>query len=764
MSILSLPHELLLNIQSRLAPPDLSRVSRSCSELHKLLTPILYNRDEHDNELGPLQYAASHGSAPPVDRSAKVGLRLPADEFSRLVLLAAFKGYKDCVESLLNFQPFDINSFSNGGSTALAYAVYRDGVSLVKLLLDRGADPNLAERSRLHESPLHIAARLGFDNSIEALLLGGASSNAKNAGDEVPLLKAIQRGRTQRGVDEMDEEPHMTTDTELMKTTRIFLEHGHQMDSSDSTSCLYEACWQGRVALAQLLMSHGANPHHQTDYEYTCLGAAASKGHTDIAKLLIGQRVDANTPSKFGFTPLIEAVRGGHLEIVKLLVEVGSADVNLADRYKDTPLFSSLTPANLDEDTPMYLLDTEPSVPQKTPRFNEDIVRYLVEQGADLHTISPAGSSTLRTAIYYTNYTVVKLVLTQGAAYNDAATILPLIPIASSLGKMDVVKLLLRHDSAARVDGSKLQSVLSAACANGDLECVKMLVNAGADVNVPDQDGETCLQLALEQPQVCQYLIDHGSRLETKLDWGYTALLSAVESGFVDSVALLIAAGADVTACNDSGQNALMLAGQYGHEDIARRLLETGKIDINAQCIDKRTALDYAALRNHLPLVELMLSSLPASALKHRDRYGSTPLIAAARQDNVDIVKRILAVGDVTLLKDRDQFDYTALHWAAMESVATKEFLLAATLDAGLDPNLDHGESSQGGFYGTSCVCDVCGRARTCTEMDNVRECEMCHTGKGDPFIICEWCHEHGKTCRDEQHQTYNHICECGVD
>lgn len=763
MCLLSLPNELLSQIAALLACPDLSRFSRSCTKLHQLFTTALYHRDIEieEDQPGPFRWAATFGSAPTMKRAIQEGLTLSEFACSQLVFLAVTRGFTDCVEILLDLQPFDINCTMGSGDTVLMLAISTGTAPLVKLLLERGADPTLAETSMRRLSPLHVAARCGGDDIIKMLLKAGASPNTRSGGDETALLNAIQRGGILKHAWYPGGKRLVSTDEEVMETTRTFLESGYEMDAADGSAYLYEACWQGRATLVNFFISHGADPHMQTEYLQTCLGVAALHGHTDVVQILLDQKVEVNTASKYGFAPLVEAVRRGELNIIKLLVETGGGDVNFADEYGNTPLRAALSPGTWADGVPRYMFGSEGWESQTKPPFNEDLVRYLIERGADVHAVTPRGTSMLSIAIGYSNSAIVDMLLNEGAGIDDADEIVRLIISAANSEKDDIAKRLLRQESANAVDGSKLCPALHIACENEDLEFVKLLVEAGADVNALDEEGQSCLQLAINHDQICQFLIERGANFEQKLNWGYTVFLFAVEYGLLDTVDVLINAGADITVCNDSQQSALMIASQHGHRYLTKQFLELDTIDVNAQCIDGRTALHYAAMRSRLHMVDILLSNPQLPALRLKDSRGVTPLIAAARQEDLEVVKRILAAGDSTLLEDEDKFGYTALQWAGTQSRAIKELLLAATLEARLDPGRDVEEPSQDGFFHNQCACDACGRARTGPEVDGVQKCIECYTNMGELFVLCEWCLAHGETCRDETHGKDPYFCSC---
>jgi hypothetical protein len=77
------------------------------------------------------------------------------------------------------------------GETALHYAVERRDELWVKFLLERGANPNIADNNR--ETPLTIAAGLGFVEGVEQLIAKGARIDDTNSSGETPLISAVHR-------------------------------------------------------------------------------------------------------------------------------------------------------------------------------------------------------------------------------------------------------------------------------------------------------------------------------------------------------------------------------------------------------------------------------------------------------------------------------------------------------------------------------------------------------------------------------------------
>jgi ankyrin repeat protein len=89
----------------------------------------------------------------------------------------------------------DINAWDDGGHTALSLATQHGFVPSVKLLLDRKADPNKADRDSGWR-PITYAAFYGYDRVAAMLIDAGADVNATNEDGDRALLHAVFRGQT----------------------------------------------------------------------------------------------------------------------------------------------------------------------------------------------------------------------------------------------------------------------------------------------------------------------------------------------------------------------------------------------------------------------------------------------------------------------------------------------------------------------------------------------------------------------------------------
>ena len=141
---------------------------------------------------------------------------------------------------------------------------------------------------------------------------------------------------------------------------------------------------------------------------------------------------------------------------------------------------------------------------------------------------------------------------------------------------------------------------------------------------------------------------------------GSTALVLASQNGRPMVVDALLAAGADVNACNAGGDTPLILASLNGHGAIVDALLRAGA---NVHATDQfgSCALFYASRQGHCGLLDALID-------RGADVNGSrvTALLIASRFGHASAVNKLLLAGaDVSAVDDDKN---TALHRTALET------------------------------------------------------------------------------------------------
>jgi ankyrin len=211
---------------------------------------------------------------------------------------------------------------------------------------------------------------------------------------------------------------------------------------------------------------------------------------------------------------------------------------------------------------------------------------------------------------------------------------------------------------------------LTEAARSQDREAIRALLQEHVDVNAPQADGATALQWAAywDDPVMADLLIGAGANANTANDLGVAPLALASSGAMADK---LLAAGANPNAVSSTGESPLMAAARAGSVDIVKALLDHGA-DVNArEKVRGQTALMWAVSQRHPDVVRMLLergadvrartranpqlvyTGEASGAGRNRadwvmetlDRGGSTALLFAARQGDVESAKLLLAAG-----------------------------------------------------------------------------------------------------------------------
>jgi hypothetical protein len=101
---------------------------------------------------------------------------------------------------------------------------------------------------------------------------------------------------------------------------------------------------------------------------------------------------------------------------------------------------------------------------------------------------------------------------------------------------------------------------LQAAILCADISVVRFLLDSGADVNLLSAYEQSPLHEAYKRPEIAALLLDRGARINHQNRFGWTALHSAAENGFLDTARLFVQREADLELRTSKGETALDLA------------------------------------------------------------------------------------------------------------------------------------------------------------------------------------------------------------
>lgn len=156
-----------------------------------------------------------------------------------------------------------------------------------------------------YNTPLHLAAALGYLDIAKYLLKKGADVNARNRKKQTPLHLAV-----------------FNAHKDIIK---YLIVHKAEINAveDEGDSPLAWAVYKGQTAILSLLIELKANIHIQNKIGNTPLHWVAEEGYVDVAKVLLeqGGHQGLSVKNHMGDTPLLVAVQNGRMEMVKFLLK-----------------------------------------------------------------------------------------------------------------------------------------------------------------------------------------------------------------------------------------------------------------------------------------------------------------------------------------------------------------------------------------------------------------------------------------------------------
>jgi len=422
--------------------------------------------------------------------------------------------------------------------------------------------------------------------------------------------------------------------------------NGHAKDvvaGAEGTAALVWAATRNDLEMADLLMRAGADVKAANEFGATALYAASEHANPAMALKLLAAGADANMPLMSGETPLMVAASRGNIETLRALLKGGAdpnaqeangghtalmwavsqrqsavvdelvkagANVQLASKTGFTPLMFAAQQG--DADSARILLQAGARADDAQPKTgltslmiasamgHAQAVELLLDNGADANAVDANGYAALHRVVRDSDYginmdekdavlTIVKSLLKHHANPNlritqDKSKAAEEIKRGANAfyGKRAAVTV-----TEIILQGST--PLLLAAEVN-NLDVIKALVEAGADPNIPTQEGTTPLMMAAgagtdvqraREPeeravavQTAKFLVEHGADVNVHGQYGWTALHAASYQGLNDVIEYLVDNGARIDEKDSFGQTALSISLSVLTKEIGARRLQ----------------------------------------------------------------------------------------------------------------------------------------------------------------------------------------------
>jgi ankyrin repeat protein len=445
-----------------------------------------------------------------------------------------------CVLGSVHAESIDSGRKDPDGTTALMWAVRNDDLVAARKLLRGGAHVDDANVNGV--TALQLASANGNAAMIDALLKAGANIEKPDGAGESPLMTAVRSADA--------------------AAVRVLLSKGANVNAREpeyGQTALMLAARGDQPALISMLLRAGADidartrvgpePRFRLPSENTgSKGKGISRG---------GWPEWGSRPARpGGMTALLYAAREGHLEAVKSLL-AGGANHELAQADDVRPLVMALTNNQL------------------------DVARALIEAGADVNAADWYGRTPLWSAIDIRNREVddgrkdngidraaalqiIDALLQRGA--NPNSRILQVTPV-----RFNVLSL----GAFTWVDFTGETPFIRAATA-GDVTVMKRLLAAGADPKLSTRQGTSALMAAAginwvvsqtwtEGPEqlldAVRFCVELGLDVNQKNSMGLQAIHGAANRGSNDIIRFLAAHGAELETADNEGRTPLEWAG-----------------------------------------------------------------------------------------------------------------------------------------------------------------------------------------------------------
>ncbi len=409
--------------------------------------------------------------------------------------------------------------------------------------------------------------------------------------------------------------------------------------SADGTTALHWAAHNDDLKLLEQLLKRGADPVARNDYGSTPMQEAAQRGDAALLQALLKAGADPNTANDEGETALMTVARTGKTDAAEVLIKAG-ANVNAAESWRG-----------------------QTALMWAAAQSNPAMVRLLVKSGADVDAISRVRKWE-------------RLVTAEPRRQHRPPGGFTALLLAAREGCAQCAYELARGGANLNLTNPENITPLLESILNARFDTAKVLIEAGADVNMWDRWGRAPLYSAIDyntvprggrpdRPssdvatplQIAQMLVDHGANVNMQLKLfppyrllgpdrggdalltvGTTPLIRAAKACDVPAMKLLLKAGAMVDLHNSLGATPLLAAagmdwaitdtrGRFRNEkdcvQTVKLLLDAGA-DINAAAPSGQTSL-HAAARLDLKDVVRYLGEHGAT-LDAKDSSGFTPL------------------------------------------------------------------------------------------------------------------------------------------
>ncbi|XP_014238417.1 ankyrin-1-like [Trichogramma pretiosum] len=583
--------------------------------------------------------------------------------------------------------------------------------STVRLLLKKGADPNLTDARGL--TALHIICKSHSDDHDLARILFKYSRkkyhpvlvDAKDNLGRTPLHYAVTKSCQKESIRVLLENganPNFPNEQGLTALHIICKSHS---DDHDLAEVLFKYSQEKyQPVLVDTKDKLGQTPLHYAVTE-------SCKEHS--IRVLLENGADPNVGNAKGLSPLQVICQGNwdNYNLVEMLIEISSmhkpVELNVQDSLGNTPLLRVLLYNYRNVFELLLRSGADPNVTNKEGStalhiigkrlWLDDFAEMVFElsqkkyQPLQIDAQDKDGNTPLHLALFHDKKRVAELLLKRGANPNviNAGGQTPLHLISKMNPDINWIESFFdicdqkHHPMQVNVPNEEGNTPLHLALHHRNRKGSELLLARGANPNSTNAKGLTPLHI------ICRMYRDNGAtarmlfershdrykplRIDAQDKEGNTPLHEALLHNGRDNAELLMRRGADVNLTNARGSTPLHIICEYkGLYKLAELLFqicgeENVTVPINAQNIDGNTPLHLALYLDNKRMVELLLRN--GADPNSFNVEGSTPLHLICKEEkDSDMVEMFFEIAgerhQPVQIEVVDRLGLTPLQWA----------------------------------------------------------------------------------------------------
>jgi serine/threonine-protein phosphatase 6 regulatory ankyrin repeat subunit B len=471
----------------------------------------------------------------------------------------------------------------------------------------------------------------------------------------------------------------------LEKLIANYLNALKEQNSAKQTA-LHIAIEYGNKQIISLLVEKGADLTTIKDKAgNSALMLLLNSNNQDIIDIILELKKDININDTEGNSLLHFAIKNNYLEFARLLINKGAkaswydkddnnalhlALMNGYERFAKELIETSdndglIDPANGKNNRPIHVAANK--------GFTE-IILMLIEKGVSVNTIGVDHYTALHFAVLKEHVDTVNLLIAHKANINavDAKGLAPMHLASKHHGNMEIIRALIEAGADVNLKSTEDNcTALTYAAKEGYIEATKKLINVSKIKKAwKEESGEVLplLHIATQERwiKVIEGLKVSDNDTDTNFDEisgrGKTALHIAAEWGDKDILNLLLKKGASIGLKDREGNEALHIAVKNGHIDIVEIMLDDQRAEVNSKGKQGHTPLHYAVKRNDTELVKLLLKHKANPDIRNKQKLSSIDM--AINEGSLEIMKELYGREAYDKLCDEDLLKHAIKeHW-----------------------------------------------------------------------------------------------------